>query len=202
MKTSHVFEQCSPLDVFLAKQRYKIAIKKISSSKKIGRILDIGCGCYPFFLTVINFSEKFGLDKNIEPDVVNEMKKKEIVLINHYIEKEEKLPFADNFFDVVSMLAVFEHIDPKLLVRIHKEINRILKLGGLYIMTTPAFWTDGLLKFLASLRLINGDSISEHKGSYSCSSISSILQASGFSKENLRLGHFELFMNNWATAVK
>lgn len=202
MKTSHVFEQCSPLDVFLAKQRYKTAIKKISSAQKTGRILDIGCGCYPFFLTVVNFPEKFGLDKNIEPDAVNEMEKQGIALINHYIEKEEKLPFADSSFDVVSMLAVFEHIDPKLLVRIHREINRILKPGGLYVMTTPAFWTDGLLKFLAKLHLINGDSISEHKGSYSCSSISSVLQAAGFSEKNVRSGHFELFMNNWATAIK
>jgi ubiquinone/menaquinone biosynthesis C-methylase UbiE len=202
MKRSHIIEGYGLLDVFLAKQRYKIAQRQIDLAKKNGRILDIGCGSYPFFLTSINFMEKYGLDKNIKACVADEMKKQGIVLINHYIEKEEKLPFKENFFDVVSMLAVFEHIDPKLLVRIHKEINRVLKPGGIYIMTTPAFWTEGLLKFLAKLRLISGVSISEHKDSYDCSMVSSILQEANFLKNNLRFGYFELFMNMWATAVK
>jgi 2-polyprenyl-3-methyl-5-hydroxy-6-metoxy-1,4-benzoquinol methylase len=202
MKTSHIVEGYGPLDVFLAKQRYKVAKRKIYSAKKSDRILDIGCGCYPLFLASINFAEKYGLDKNIEPGVANKMEKQGIVLINHYIEKEEKLPFKENFFDVVSMLAVFEHIEPKQLVRIHREINRILKPSGIYVMTTPAFWTEGLLKFLVKLRLISGISISEHKGSYHYSMISSILQAAGFPKNNMRFGYFELFMNMWATAVK
>jgi 2-polyprenyl-3-methyl-5-hydroxy-6-metoxy-1,4-benzoquinol methylase len=202
MKTSHIVEGYGPLDVFLAKQRYKVAKRRIDSAQKSGRILDIGCGSHPLFLTSINFTEKYGLDKNIEACVADEMKKQGIVLINHYIEKEEKLPFKENFFDVVSMLAVFEHIEPEQLVRIHREINRILKPGGIYVMTTPAFWTEGLLKFLAKLRLISGISISEHKGSYNYSMISSILQASDFPKETLRFGYFELFMNCWATAAK
>jgi 2-polyprenyl-3-methyl-5-hydroxy-6-metoxy-1,4-benzoquinol methylase len=202
MKTSHIVEGYGPLDVFLAKQRYKVAKREIYSAKKSGRILDIGCGSHPLFLTSVNFTEKYGLDKNIEACVADEMKKQGIVLINHYIEKEEKLPFKENFFDVVSMLAVFEHIEPEQLVRIHREINRILKPGGIYVMTTPAFWTEGLLKFLAKLRLISGISISEHKDSYDSPMVSSILQEAGFPKNNLRFGYFELFMNMWTTAVK
>jgi SAM-dependent methyltransferase len=202
MKTSHIVEGYGPLDVFLAKQRYKIAQRRINSAKKSGRILDIGCGSVPLFLTSVNFTEKFGLDKNIEASVAEEMKKKGIVLINHYIEKEEKLPFEEDFFDVVSMLAVFEHIEPEQLVRIHREIHRVLKPGGIYVMTTPAFWTEGLLKFLVKLRLISGVSISEHKDSYDKAKVTSVLQAAGFAKSNLRFGYFELFMNMWGTAVK
>lgn len=202
MKTSHIVEGYGPLDVFLAKQRYKVAKRKIYSAQKSGRILDIGCGSVPLFLTSVNFAEKYGLDKNIEARVAEEMKKQGIVLINHYIEEEEKLPFDENFFDVVSMLAVFEHIEPEQLVRIHREINRVLKPGGIYVMTTPAFWTEGLLKFLVKLRLISGVSISEHKDSYDSSMVSSILQDAGFPKNNLRFGYFELFMNMWATAAK
>jgi 2-polyprenyl-3-methyl-5-hydroxy-6-metoxy-1,4-benzoquinol methylase len=188
MKTSHIVEGYGPLDVFLAKQRYKVAKRKIYSAKKSGRILDIGCGCYPLFLITTDFAEKYGLDKNIEPSVANKMEKQGIVLINHYIEKEEKLPFKENFFDVVSMLAVFEHIEPENLVGIHKEIHRILKPGGMYVMTTPAIWTDGLLKFLAKLHLISNISISEHKNSYNHSMISSILQEAHFEKNRLQFG--------------
>jgi SAM-dependent methyltransferase len=202
MNAPHILEGYGPLDVFLAKQRYKIAQRRIHRAGKSGRILDIGCGSCPLFLAAVDFREKYGLDKNIEVGVANEAKKQGIVLINHYIENEEKLPFEDNFFDVVSMLAVFEHIDPEQLVRVHMQINRVLKPGGIYIMTTPAFWTDGLLKFLAKLRLISGISISEHKDSYNYSKVSSVLKKAGFLKNNLRFGYFELFMNMWVTAVK
>lgn len=198
MQTSHIVEGYGPLDIFLAEQRYKVAKRRIYSAPKSGRILDIGCGSCPLFLSSVNFTEKYGLDKNIESCVTDEG----VVLINHYIEEEEKLPFEGDFFDVVSMLAVFEHIEPKQLVRIHREINRVLKPGGIYVMTTPAFWTDGLLKFLAKLRLISGVSISEHKDSYDRSKVSSVLQEAGFAENNLRFGFFELFMNMWGTAVK
>ena len=201
MKTPHIMKGYGPLDVFLAKQRYKVAKEKIKSTKKSGRILDVGCGSYPLFLTTVDFKEKYGLDKNIETSAIERIKEQQIVLINHYIEKKQRLPFEDNFFDVVSMLAVFEHIDPKELVRIHKEIHRVLKPGGIYIMTTPAFWTDGLLRFLAKLHLISS-TISEHKGSYNRLAILSVLQDAGFGKDKLRFGYFELFMNTWATATK
>ena len=202
MKTPHLLKGYGPLDVFLAKQRYKAAKKRMKSAAKSGRILDIGCGCYPLFLTTVNLAEKYGLDKNIEYDAINNAKKQGIALINHYIEKQKNLPFEDNFFDVVTMLAVFEHIEPKHLFRIHRDIYRILKPGGIYVMTTPAFWTEGLLKFLAKLRLISGVSIKEHKGSYNWLTVSSILQEACFEKEKLHFGYFEFFMNMWVTARK
>jgi hypothetical protein len=66
MKMSHILEGYDSLDVFLAKQRYKTAERKMRLAKKDGRILNIGCGCYPLFLTTVDFAEKYGLDKNIE----------------------------------------------------------------------------------------------------------------------------------------
>lgn len=171
-------------------------------AKKNGRILDIGCGSYPLFLLNADFTEKYGLDKVVETATEERAKQQGIILIGHDIENEEKLPFGDNFFDVVSMLAVFEHIEPRKLVKIHKEIYRILKPGGIYIMTTPAIWTDGLLRFLARLGLISNVQIGEHKDSYNHSMISSILREALFQKNKLRFGYFELFMNIWVTAAK
>ncbi|GAG35560.1 unnamed protein product, partial [marine sediment metagenome] len=138
MAASHMVRGYGPLDSFLAKQRYKAARRQIKSAQKNGRILDIGCGSYPLFLLNADFTEKYGLDKVVETATEERAKQQGIVLISHDIENEEKLPFGDNFFDVVSMLAVFEHIEPGKLVKIHKEIYRILKPGGMYIMTTPA----------------------------------------------------------------
>lgn len=191
-----------PLDVFLAKQRHKIAQKKIRYADKTGRILDVGCGNYPLFLLNVNFSQKYGLDKISQDNPDENITKQGITLINSNFEETGKFPFEDDYFDVVTMLAVFEHIIPENLVKVHKEIYRVLKRGGIYIMTTPAFWTDHLLRILAKLRLISDIEIKEHKGYYSHSMISSVLQAADFQKNNMRFGYFELFMNTWATAVK
>jgi len=187
-----------PLDMFLAKQRYKIARKQIKFARQRERILDIGCGSYPLFLTTVDFSEKYGMDKMIQTSKAI----RGIALINCDFENEERLPFENDFFDVVTALAVFEHIEPRNLGRLHKEIYRILKADGMYIMTTPAFWTARLLRFLAELRLIGDIEIKDHKGSYKHSDILPILQKADFQKEKMKFGHFEMFMNSWVTATK
>ena len=202
MTRHNVVRGYGPLDVFLAKQRHKIAKKKIESYNKTGRILDVGCGNYPSLLLDVDFSEKYGLDKISQDKPDTNIIKQGISLINCNLEEVEKFPFDDDYFDVVTMLAVFEHIVPENLVKVHKEIYRVLKQGGIYVMTTPAFWTDYLLRTLAKLRLISDIEIKDHKGYYNHSMISSILQSADFLKNNLRFGYFELFMNMWATAVK
>lgn len=198
MVAPHTVRGHGPLDMFLAKQRYKMARKQIKSVHQRERILDIGCGSYPLFLTTVDFSEKYGMDKMVQTNKAMQG----ITLINYDFENKEKLLFQNDFFDVISALAVFEHIEPASLVKIHREIHRILKPGGMYIMTTPAFWTDRLLKFLAKIRLISDIEIKDHKGSYKHSDILSILQKADFQKEKIKLSYFEMFMNTWATAVK
>ncbi|MHC4323194.1 MAG: methyltransferase domain-containing protein, partial [Planctomycetota bacterium] len=108
MKTTHILEGYGPLDLFLAKQRYRMVKKIIMWAKKNGRILDIGCGSYPMFLTLVDFKERYGLDKNIDSSTIERMNKEQIFLKNHEIEKVNELPFEADFFDVVTMLAVFE----------------------------------------------------------------------------------------------
>jgi demethylmenaquinone methyltransferase/2-methoxy-6-polyprenyl-1,4-benzoquinol methylase len=202
MAASHIVRGYGPLDMFLAKQRYKIAKKQIKLVHQRERILDIGCGSYPFFLTTVDFSERYGMDRMVQTNKNVYKEVHGITLINYDFENEQKLPFQNDFFDVISALAVFEHIEPGSLVKIHREIHRILKPGGVYIMTTPAFWTDRLLRFLAKIHLISDVEIKDHKGSYNHLMISSILQEAHFEKNKLQFGYFELFMNIWATSTK
>lgn len=198
----HVIEGYGPLDVFLAKQRYKIAHRELRALGNSGRILDIGCGSVPLFLSTLDMAKRYGLDQNIEPPAVEKAKASGIELASFSIEREQRIPFDDDLFDAVTMLAVFEHIEPTELVRVHREIRRILKPGGLFIMTTPAFWTDPLLRFLAAIRLISDVSIKEHKDNYRHSQIRAVLEEAGFDKGKMQFGYFELFMNSWATATK
>lgn len=198
-----IIEGCGTIDLLLAKWRYRTAIGQIKQAGKRGYILDIGCGGYPLFLTYVDFAGKYGLDRNISSSAIENIKKDGIILVNHDVEANGgELPFEDNYFDVVTMLAVFEHIEPDRLVDIHRSIYRILKPDGLCVLTTPAFWTEGLLRLLAKWNVISDAPIKEHKDSYDYSTVSSVLRQAGFEKSELRYGYFEFFMNMWVTARK
>ena len=202
MEREHIIKGYGPLDVFLAKQRYKIAHRELRAVDKNGWILDIGCGSKPMFLSNVEVAQRYGLDKNIEPVAVEKAREQGIELANFNFDSEQEMPFEDNYFDAVTMLAVFEHIEPERLAPIHSEIRRILKSGGLYIMTTPAFWTDPILRCLARLHLISDVSIKEHQDNYRHSDIARVLAQAGFEKSKMRFGYFELLMNSWVTALK
>ena len=189
------------LEEFLAKQRCRIASKLMPPVHGKGRILDIGCGMHPLFLLSTSFAEKYGLEK-FHPQDHAHLKDQGLTIVCRDMEKETELPFPSNFFNVVTMLAVFEHMEPDRLAPLIKEIHRVLRPEGVYILTTPAFWTDGLLRVLARLKIVSSVEIDEHKAAYSHSSISRLLQNGGFLKGMLRFGYFEMFMNIWATATK
>lgn len=184
------------LETFLAKRRVKLANSFIPDAARKGKILDIGCGSYPFFLLNTNFKEKIGIDYSLKKD----LKYQGIALYNNSI--EDKLLFEDNTFDVITMLAVFEHIEPNKLPTLLAEIYRILKPGGIYIMTTPCVWSDKLLRFLASIKMVSAEEINEHKDAYNHERIQEYLINANFNKKDIKLGYFEYFLNNWAIAKK
>jgi len=51
------------LEPFLARMRAKTANGLIPDELRSGRILDIGCGSYPYFLSHTAFEEKHALDQ-------------------------------------------------------------------------------------------------------------------------------------------
>ncbi|MBU1913137.1 MAG: class I SAM-dependent methyltransferase [Candidatus Omnitrophica bacterium] len=165
-----------------------------------GRVLDIGCGNYPYFLSTVKFVDKYGVDQH-----VNEGHKNipdDISLQKFNIENSKTIPFKDGYFDVVTMLAVCEHINPILLPDRIREVYRILKPGGKCIITTPGAWTFFILNGMTNLRLISRIEIEEHKCLYSRFQISKMLDKCGFWQEKIKSGYFELFMNTWITAEK
>jgi ubiquinone/menaquinone biosynthesis C-methylase UbiE len=186
------------LEVFLAKKRAKLANSLISKSHRSGKILDVGCGSYPYFLTTTKFKEKYGIDPSLDLSLVKDAG---IILKKIKINKET-LSFANNYFDVVTMLAVFEHIEHNDLIAVIKEIRRVLKKDGVLIITTPAPWSDKLLHRMAIVGLISSEEIHEHKHNHSKSKIENLLKEAGFEKSKIKSGFFELYMNMWFTAKK
>lgn len=186
------------LEEFLAKQRVKKANSFISKEQRKGKILDIGCGSYPYFLTSIDFKEKYGIDPSLKlSDVKNKQLNLQVLDITR-----NGLPFANSYFDVAVMLAVFEHIDNDKLISVLKEIKRVLKKDGLFIISTPAPWSDKLLHQMAKFNLISSEEIHEHKHNHPKEKIEGILTQAGFEKGKIKTGFFEFFMNMWFTAIK
>lgn len=188
------------LEGFLAKERSKLADRLIPFSCRKGSILDIGCGTFPFFLLNTACSKKYGMDKVIKKGYDTHFHDRGIAFINYDLEKLETIPFNNGFFDIVTMLAVVEHIEPEKAKGVFKEIHRILRPGGICVMTTPVICARPLLRFMAGLGLVSSVEIEEHKHAYSRKKITSILQEAGFIKEKIRAGYF--FMNMWITAIK
>ena len=190
------------MEKYLAKLRGKQANLLIPAAYRQGSILDIGCGLCPLFLLSTDFRDKYGLDKEIDKKRIESTAIQGIKLINFDLEQETQMPLARNCFDVVVLLAVLEHLYPEKVVAVLKEVQRILKPGGMLIVTTPAAWTDNLLKLLAKLRLVSSVEIEEHKETYSHSRIAARLKMAGFLEAQMKFGYFELGLNIWATARK
>ncbi len=184
------------LENYLAKLRAKKADSLIPAKKRNGIILDIGCGNFPYFLLNTAFRRKIGIDKIIK----NKQKNIEIIKID--IEKINYLPFKDEKIDIVTSLAVFEHIERDKILKIIKEINRILKKDGILILTTPNFFSDFILKLLAKLKILSYEEIIEHKKLFSKTELINLLVKGGFDRKKIESGFFELGFNIWVRAKK
>lgn len=186
------------LEGFLARKRAKKANALIPAGHRSGRILDIGSGNYPYFLLNTEFRKKYGIDTDAGRATTHE----DITLLSNDFHENINLPFEDNFFDVVTMLAVFEHIEANMLPELVREIQRVLRPGGVYVLTTPAFWTDMILRCMARAGLLSAVEVEDHKALYSRRKVSAILQGSGFPGHEIHTGYFELGLNIWAMARK
>jgi len=184
------------LEGFLARQRARQADSLIPGDARTGRILDIGCGSYPAFLRNTQFAERYGLDRVALTDVGGAG----ITLVEHDITDGTGLPFESSFFDVVTMLAVFEHIESNSLRGLLLEIRRVLRPGGIYVMTTPVRWTEGILKVMSRLTLVSHEEVGEHKAQYSHREVIALLLEAGYDRSNIGQGTFELGLNLWAVA--
>ncbi len=156
-------------------------------------VLDIGCGSHPWFLAHSHFAEKFGLDQ-LATDPPPELATHDgISLRYHDIHSDEPLPFEDGRFHVVTLLAVFEHIREDRLVPLLNEVARVLRPGGLFVMTTPARWAGPVLGLMKITGLVSKQEINEHVREYSPAAIRHVLGQSRMTRWPTQLGFFECF---------
>jgi len=188
------------LEGILAKKRTTMANSLIPDGLRLGRILDVGCGTSPYFLKNIEFQEKYGVDR-ISETSTDALDNSGIVIKNFDLELGHRLPFDDNYFDVVAMLAVLEHLEADTIERIIKEVRRVIKKGGVFIGTTPVWWADSILRIMARLRLVSSEEIDEHKTFFTRDKLHDMISAGGFTEE-ITTGSFEGGVNLWFVVQK
>lgn len=124
----------------------KMGYELLAASKN-DVILDIGCkGGWLEHLLHDKVKKIIGVDMDAAFVKANNK-------LNHFTNVEyavgdisQKLPFSENTFTKVALLEVLEHIPKKTESRALKEIYRVLKPGGVLILTTPhANWFSTIL---------------------------------------------------------
>lgn len=161
------------LDKFIAYLRYKQILPFI---KKGDRILDFGCGYQGKFLKLIKDKIEYGVGIDYE---VPSYKEDNLEFKNFHFTKT--LPFENESFNKICLLAVIEHLDEVTRNRFLKEAYRILSSKGLLIITTPTPKSKPLLEFLAfKIGIISQVEIADHKIYYDEINLSQILQKFNF----------------------
>ena len=118
--------------------------------------LDLGCGGYP--RNPFAATETYGVD--IRSDLANEIRQADLSV--------EPIPFETNFLDFCTAFDVLEHI-PRLswldgksrlaFLELMNEIHRVLKPGGLFMHSTPAYPSKQAFQDPTHTNLITEDTI-------------------------------------------
>ena len=181
------------LDKFLRKYRIRMVKPTIEKYNNC-RLLDVGCGWEAKLLKSIENYIEYGIGIDFKPP---KLKTERLETVEVLLEKE--LPFENESFDVVTMLAVLEHLS--YLEDILKEIYRVLKNDGRLIITVPSKIAKPILEFLSyKMHVIDRLEIEDHKKYYNKKDIFEAAKISNFIVEKHK--YFQLRCNNFAILKK
>lgn len=156
--------------------KYRIVMDQISrhiSPRGDLRILDIGCGPGNTLDRLRDFGQCVGVDYS--PDAARFCQERGYSEI--LVADAQTLPIADGTFDLVVSLDVMEHLENDAIAA--KEVFRVLKPGGLLVMTVPSYmllWGDH-------------DEMYLHKRRYRLPQVRVLVEGAGFQMR--KLSHIE-----------
>ena len=150
-------------------------------------VLDVGCADGALFrMLKSQISRGVGIDSHIgESAQVDRCK-----LIQGQFPEDLR---DEDPFDVITMLAVLEHVPPEHQVGLAVACSRVLKPQGYLVITVPSPKVDPILNLLKRLRIIDGMSLEQHYG-FEPNQIPSIFGKTGLKLIEIR--KFQLGLNN------
>jgi SAM-dependent methyltransferase len=140
-------------------------------------ILDVGCGTGANLELLGKYGDAEGVDVSEAALAFCRARGLENVKLG----EAEKLPYADNSFDLVTGLDVVEHLDDD--VAGLSEMRRVLKPGGRALLFVPAFM------FLWGVQ----DDISHHRRRYTIPGLRRAVEAAGFEVERTTYANISFF---------
>jgi SAM-dependent methyltransferase len=170
----------------------------MKKEKKLIKI-NLGCGIHTHsgFINVDNYF------------TFNDLKKKKGVFGAAIVEPNSKfvqadimkqLPFPDNYADYIISVDVIEHIPIRKVISVLKEVYRIMKPGGKFVLITTDFpnvilsWLDmmnkgeNLEEFIQCSQVVYGNQVHEgefHKCPFTPKFMNLVLQEAGFGNYKL-----------------
>jgi ubiquinone/menaquinone biosynthesis C-methylase UbiE len=171
------------------KRRYARTIQVLLDQQPSGRLLEVGTSkLIPRALkTLAPEVEVFVTDFDLNNPETNVLEIDGDSYSAYSVDIEKTpLPAPDDYFDYVLCCEVLEHmeIDPMFML---SEINRVMKLGGTLILTTPnAVSTHSLTKMLAGIepyfymQYHKSGEYHRHNYEYSVHTLVRVLKAAGF----------------------
>ncbi len=148
------------------------------------RILDVGCGTGTMLSYLAAYGKAQGVD--IDEEAIGYCRERGLTDVR--LGAAETLPFEDGSFDLVTALDVVEHLDED--VAALREIRRVLRPGGMLLLTVPAhpfLWGDQ-------------DEVNLHKRRYVAPQVRERLTGTGF--KVLRVTYINAFMFPPIAAVR
>jgi len=160
-----------------ARRELVLALLERNRSKRSSQmVLDLGCGTGMLVQQLQPFGNVYGLD--LSPKAVAYSRRRSLPLTA--VGSAEHICFADNTFDIVTMVEVLEHVEDD--ISALSDIRRLMRPGGLVIITVPAF---GLLWSRRDVHL-------HHKRRYTKRELTEKLLRTGF--RPLQSTYIDLFL--------
>lgn len=158
------------------------------------RLLDVGCGRDCLLLKTAEpfIGSGVGIDLKVRESEGARIKTIRMTMT-------ASLPFEAESFDIVTMLAVLEHLsDPPGMMR---ETERILRADGRLVLTVPSKIARPVLQFLCHrLKIISEPEMRDHKQYYDRGALKELFSQTGMIIEHHR--YFEMGMNNFCVVRK
>ena len=173
---------------FVDKAIQNFRIKKAGKFIPSGaHVLDVGCSQGQLFKALsAHRLTGFGVD----PLVTHEIKTKRVKLVRGKF-PEDVLGWGK--FDVITLLAVLEHIPKAQLQNFAKNCLAFLKTKGRVVITVPDKKVDLIIELLQFLKLVHADTLDEHHG------YDPLMTCELFEGQNAKLIHkstFQFGLNN------